>query len=406
MSTATAPHPLSTKFQELRSELNEIFLERKDAIEAMLLAVLAGEHVFMLGPPGTAKSQMVRALVDNISGARYFETLLSKHRPPEAVFGPLDIKEFRDNGNYFLKRAGYATACEFIFADEIGKASAILGHDMLALFNERIYHETNGGRSVHPAPLSTAFTASNELITDESDEGAALWDRLLFRVIVDYLKDDDNFQKLITSDMPAPETKVDWAELQAAIKFDVPAVVLSDGARTALGSLRNALARENIYPSDRRWRQSVKALKAHAFLAGRDTVKDSDIMALRFTLWDTVNQVERVERLCKEAANPYAATLLEIADAISEIRTNMAEREEESIEIKGRYAHEAIRKLRTANDELKTLAMEAGAEGEVPDDYEKTVDQIRTTVKTIANKLLDLDPEAAEDLTTRQLGEK
>lgn len=390
------------KLRTLGDQLNETFLERKDAIQVMLLALLAGEHAFFLGLPGTAKSEMVRALTGAITGARYFECALSKTRPAEAVLGPLDIKDFRENGSYKLKIDGYLLTAHIAFIDEIGKMSPVLGHDLLAAVNERIRHEVNGGHSVHKIPLSSAFTASNEMLTDDSDDAAALWDRLLFRTVVEAIQDADNFKLLLTSDMARPTVEIPWEELEQVIATEVPNVTLSDGVVNAMAGLKGAMAREKMYPSDRRWRQCRKALKAQAYLAGRTQVLEVDLAILRFCLWDTLQQRERVERLCLQASNPYVEKIHKVGDMIGEIEAGIDERKDAALEPRAQYGREVKNKLITAHEELTTIVMEAGGT-DIPG-LEETRTKVRTVLHRALVECIDQSNDAADKLVEKYLG--
>lgn len=401
-------HAVATLFNQLERELNATYLEREEAVKAALLAILSGEHVFILGPPGTAKSDLIRAIVNRIKNARYFEVLLSKTRPAEAVMGPLDIIRFREKGDYVLKRKHYATDVEFAFFDEVGKMSSILGHDMLALLNERLIHEVDNGTSHRPAPLSTAFTASNEMPTAESDDAAALWDRLLFRVMIDYLQDHDNFAKLFTTTMVAPTVEIEWEELQDVIKNVVPNITISESALKALVVLRDNFTREHLHPSDRRWRASMKALKAAAFLDGRSEIEEDDIAALRFTLWDTPEQIDKVTRLCMSAANPYVEPLLEIKEAIKEVDAGVTERTgkdsngNDQTDARQAYGKEANKKLTDARNRLDTLLMEANGR-RIPGFVE--VSQLhRRTLKRAYMVCLDQPEDEAEIMVQKRIG--
>lgn len=403
-------HDIAVKLRDIETQLNAYYLERAEVIRASLLAILAGEHLLMLGPPGTGKSDLVRAIVRAITGARYFEVALSKTRPAEKVLGPLDIKEFRENGNYFLKRAGFATAVEFGFFDEGGKMSPVLGHDLLALFNERVYHEVNGGRSVHPAPLSTAFVASNEEITGESDDAAALDDRLLVRTIVDYLKDKGNIATLLTNTASNQvSTTVEWDDLKKVIDVDVPAVTFSEDALRGMLKIRHDLKTEGITPSDRRLKQSVKVLKAQAFLEGRDTIEEEDLAVLRFTLWGPVSEFEKVERYCLSASNPYVEDLLKLRQQLVEISNGIDARtganapanDPQNLQ-NASYGQEANTKLKTVRQQLDNMMKLAG-DRRIPG-FNDAADLHAAVLYDVYTKLLPLDDDAAEIAVQKKLG--
>lgn len=404
-------HPVATSLNKIKSELNGYFLERAEFIDAALLAVVAKEHFFALGPPGTSKSQLIRAIAHSITGARYFEVALSKTTPIEKVMGPLDLKVFRETGDYKLKRAGFASQVEYMMADEVGKMSPVTGHDMLALANERVYHEVNGGVSVHEAPLMTMFTASNEMITTESENAAAFWDRLLIRCSVDYLSDASHFEALLTMGAPVFTETVDFDELRKAIEVDVPAIPLSRDALSGMVKLRKQFQIEHLYPSDRRWRASVRVLQAAAFLAGREQVEEDDLSVLRFTLWDTIETKSKVADLCTVAANPFASALIVVKQLLTEVRdeidTAKAE-EERKAQAEGRVANgyelmqpgrEAHKKLERARDALRDVKREAGTR-EVPG-WDETWDALRDAYIYNGVTCLSQTEDEAQVLTER-----
>jgi MoxR-like ATPase len=72
---------------QVRRELKELFIERDELVDGALAAVLAKQHMLMLGPPGTAKSMLAKEVCRRIGGV-YFEWLLTKFTTPEEIFGP------------------------------------------------------------------------------------------------------------------------------------------------------------------------------------------------------------------------------------------------------------------------------------------------------------------------------
>lgn len=402
LSPVTTVHPVAEKLLKIEAELNANYFERKDAIRGMLLAILSKEHVFLFGPPGTSKSKLIRALQGQIDNSRYFEVALSKTRPAEAVLGPLDIVNFREHGEYKLKRTGFATACEYVFLDEIGKMSPVLGHDILALANERIYHEVNGTRSVHPAPLWTLFSASNEHPVSESDDAAALWDRLVIRVVVDEIQDQRNFAKLLKTEIQDPTTRIDHADIVQAYEQELPKIGISSDAMNGIFGLRTKLREAKIFPSGRRWKQSIKVLKAAAFLDGATDVGEEHLDALRFVLWDSVDQIDTIAEMCQAAANPFAEELTKIKKGLKEVIKGMEDRKDADTTARATYGQEAYRKITDARKQLDDLMK--GANGRAIPGLAEVADLHHEALLDSLVKMQGFDPEVSETVALKQLG--
>src|SRR5690348_13171810 len=126
------------KLQQLRAELVLQFPERHGVIDGALCAILAREHVLLLGPPGTAKSALVRALAQAFGG-QYLERLLTKFSMPEELFGPVSLKGLEQD-RFVRITTGKVPEAEFIFLDEIFKSNSAILNALLTLVNERVFH--------------------------------------------------------------------------------------------------------------------------------------------------------------------------------------------------------------------------------------------------------------------------
>lgn len=295
----------AARLRAISDEVSDRFYERADVVRTLLVTLLAGQHSLVLGPPGTAKSEMARELTGRVEGAAHWEILLSKFTAPTRMFGPIDVAA-PARGEYRQVCEGRATTAHIAFIDEI--------------FN---YHPESGGAPIR-CPLIGAITASNELPGGE--DSAAIYDRLLVRIEVGYLADPSNFAALVRSAVGRPaaptRTTVGPAELRHAVSEAVPAVDVPDVIVDAVCTLRAALRRKELAASDRRWRQAVGLLQTSAYLEGRPAVAETDLSVLAHVLWDSPAERPTVEREVLQLVNPDAKEALDLADAIEELEAS------------------------------------------------------------------------------------
>ncbi|NVJ05036.1 AAA family ATPase [Myxococcus sp. AM001] len=285
------PSDLATRLKALRDGLLTGLVERDVPVRLALLAALAGEHLLLIGPPGTAKSLVARRLHQAFHPATYFERLLTRFSVPEELFGPLSIKGLEEDRYERLTEA-YLPRASIAFLDEIFKANSAILNALLTLLNERKFD--NGARR-EPAPLVCAVGASNEL--PEEEELGALFDRFLLRCHVGPVS-KTGFPALlglrgdVGAELPQ-QLRLSDEDLKE-VRRSAAAVSVPDDVMVLLADLRDWCTAEGIQVSDRRWRKVVKLLQTSALTNGRDRVSIWDCWLIQHCLWNEPEQRAKV----------------------------------------------------------------------------------------------------------------
>jgi MoxR-like ATPase len=307
---ATSPLP-ATRLRSLLTSLGHGLLEREAPVRLALLAALAGEHVLLIGPPGTAKSALARRLHSAFAHTRYFERLLTRFSTPEELFGPMSLKALEDD-RYERLTDGFLPTAGIAFLDEVFKANSAILNALLTLLNEREFD--NGTQRVR-APLVCVVAASNEVPADEALH--AFYDRFLVRVPVAPVG-DHSFAALLALDEAASGVGAPILPAERdAIAARAASVTLGDDFVSACTALRQWLAaHDEPALSDRRWRQFVALARTAAASEGRSAVDAYDLWLAPYVASATPDGVQSLHAWFEDellATPPREAPWLERA---------------------------------------------------------------------------------------------
>jgi MoxR-like ATPase len=370
MSSATS------KLAAIRDELNQLFLERTDLIDGALCALLSAHHVLIIGPPGTAKSMLADELCRRIEGADYFQWLLTKFTTPEEIFGAVSLKSLEQD-DYRRVTDHKLPEAHIAFLDEIFKANSSILNALLTLINERVFHN---GRERVAVPLVTMFGASNELPDEE--ELTALYDRFMLRFTVDYIGEEFRFLKMLEGTVPVRRTLITFGELDE-LRAAVAAIKVPGGLLQAIAALRRDLAAQQIIVSDRRWRNALAILRAHAMLFNRDQVSEEDLPFLEHVLWKDPEELPKVRDAIRRLVKGFEDEARELLIQGQELR-EYADRGWESEELRKRAVIEAHTKLANILVKFENLLRDAAENGRET----RAIEAMRSKVKEIQQSIL------------------
>jgi MoxR-like ATPase len=279
------------KLNTVLTYIKHAFIGKDEIIDLLGISIIARENMFLLGPPGTAKSAIVRMLSQCIEGGKNFEYLLTRFTEPNEIFGPFDIRKLKD-GELVTNTEGMMPEASLVFLDEIFNANSAILNSLLMALNEKIFRR---GKETKKLPALMFVGASNVLPEDEALN--ALLDRFLVRVNCDYVNPDLlqevllagwDLENKIQTEKPniSPDDIKDLQRICRSVNLTPVRQQYID----VIHSLRNT----GIKVSDRRAVKLQNLIAASALMCKREEAILSDLWVLKY-IWDTEEQIEILE---------------------------------------------------------------------------------------------------------------
>jgi MoxR-like ATPase len=250
-------------------------VQRELIAELVALCAVAGEHLLVIGAPGTAKSEAVRRVAGSLGG-RYFEYLLGRFTEPNEVFGPVDLRRLRD-GVVEIETAGMLPEADVAFLDEVFLGSTAILNTLLGILNERVFRR---GRTALSSPLRVCVGAANALPDDPSL--AAFADRFLARLFIEPVP-DARLEELLEAGWRLPDTvEHEPAGLMDAVDRLATAArgCEMSPVQPLIGTAVRRLRAAGIHITDRRAVRVQRLVAAAAILDGRSAASAADLWVL------------------------------------------------------------------------------------------------------------------------------
>lgn len=299
---------------QLVDQCSQGLVERRSLVEAIILAAVAGEHVLVIGPPGTAKSEAARRVARGLGG-RYFEYLLGKFSEPSELFGPVDLRRLKE-GVLETATEGMLPEADIAFLDEVFAGSTAILNSLLTLLNERVYRR---GNTRLTCPLKVCIGASNALPEEESL--AAFADRFLVRCFVEPVS-DALLESLLAGGRERPQ--IEPVSMQQLDQLSQQArQVELEPVRPLLAQALRRLRKEGLGLSDRRSVRVQNLVAAAAALAGRSQAGSADLWPLILAVPTAAEQEQArkcLEEVLRDTDNPSLFCLAEETSSASRVR--------------------------------------------------------------------------------------
>jgi MoxR-like ATPase len=320
---------LRQRLGRFRKSLGRFFVAKQDLIDLMLVAAVAQEPLLLVGPPGTAKSDLVLKFKDalGISDEDYFEYMLTRFTEPSEIIGPIDINLLRE-GKYIRREQGKLPTARLAFLDEIFKSNSAILNILLTIINEKKFYQDG---MPQPVRLRILFAATNEVA--EQSELGALKDRFVLKAESRSVQ-EDHFTDLIDAGLQAEVhrslNQKPWAEGHACLEDIIkanryltllfaskhhggrhgeeqndrevyfPAAVFREYQRV----VKTLVRADKVFISDRKLVKLYKLFRVRAWLFSGGTVNLDDLRLLMY-LGETQQEIallrDKVPQLLGEA---------------------------------------------------------------------------------------------------------
>lgn len=304
---------IRTRINRLRTSLGQYFVDKQHLIDLMVVAAVAQEPLLLVGPPGTAKSDLVLKFKDAIGVPEddYFEYMLTRFTEPSEIIGPIDINELRD-GRYIRREQGKLPTAKLAFLDEIFKSNSAILNILLTIINEKKFYQDGVPQ---PVSLRVLFAATNEI--PEHGELGALKDRFVLKA-ESLSVQGEHFTELIDAGLKAEVyrnlNQKPWVaghcsldDLVAANRY-MAHLFSGKGASARNGKsdrelffpddvfrefqrlVRTIVREEKIFVSDRKLVKLYKLFRVRSWLFSGGTVTRDDLRLLMY-LGDTPDEM-------------------------------------------------------------------------------------------------------------------
>ena len=280
----TRPDPPQPGVAALASYLASGLVGHETLIERLMVALLAGGHLLLEGPPGLAKTRAVKWLSDAVEGS-FARIQCTPDLMPSDLTGTPVYKP-QDGSFEFVQGPVFNN---LVLVDEINRAPPKVQSALLEAMAER---QVTAGNETHPLPDPFLVVATQNPIEHDGTFPLpeAQLDRFLLHVVLEMpgLETERQILDLVEAESQSgvPGMQALTLDALAAARAQVNAVHLAPElrdyiVRLVMATRAGPLADDIEHAVSPRGSLALAAAaKARAFLKGRDYAMPEDVAAL------------------------------------------------------------------------------------------------------------------------------
>lgn len=271
------PNP---KLNALIDNIEKIIVGKRNAIELIVAAMLAGGHVLIEDVPGVGKTQLVSALAGSCKGI-FGRLQMTPDIMPTDITGFTMINTLTHESEF---RMG-ATFCNFLLADEINRSSPKSQSALLEIMEEQQV-SMDGITYPLPKPFMVLATQNPVETYGTYHLPEAQMDRFIMKISLGYPSAKEEMDIILRNEKkisPKQLEQVITCDEIMALAEDTLNIYCSDAIRSYIVSIVNATRNADFIQLGVSPRGSIalhRMAKAYALIKGRDFVLPDDIKLL------------------------------------------------------------------------------------------------------------------------------
>lgn len=273
------------------NDINTKFIERDELSRILILTIFAKEHIYLVGEPGTGKTDIVSCIVSMINGTSFWEKLLDTGTKKEELFGDAALN-FSE-----IDKTETVLGNHYLFLDEVPRASTFILETLLMVMNERIYQYK--GRK-EKLPLMSIFGASNDLVRGERAE--AFDDRFPIRYEVLRIQSKENSIRYSKGEFDKSRKLNETFTLEDIeyVQDNLSTIKTNQEFHEYYYLIKKRMIANNIRISDRKIGKAIRILRVSAFLNNRTETNNSDFFLLNHIFWSTFEDLPKIKIIIYE----------------------------------------------------------------------------------------------------------